>query len=505
MSKRLEELRERFAAHKEALERWSRWCPNRPWAKQREFMRLGELEALYGGAAGGGKTDALLADALQFVDVPGYSAIFFRRSFQDLNLPDAPMDRSHKWLDATDAVWNERDKQWTFPLEDGSITAESATIQFAYCQNIADVQRYKSAAFHRVYIDELTEWQEPEFTYLFSRIRRKKHGPGASIPLAMRAATNPDGPGYGWVRERFSIPENRRIDAPIHHPTESRVFVPSRAEDNPALDLEAYERTLEQLAGGRGGVKWKQLREGLWIPDGAGLVYVFHESTNIAPELPWKRERQRWHFVLGVDYGVTNACGFSVLGWRDNDPRVYVLESFTVQCTLTDEANEVIRGLERIYAFEKMVGDIGGLGKVFVEDGRIRWTLPIEAAQKQNKRGYQKLFNDALGQGHIQLVMATTEDLRNEWKLLPWSPDRSAELKGFANHAADATLYAWRECPNYHERAAAIPPAPGSPEAYAAEERRLEELVDEEMDEENERERDERRRGRTASSLSRLR
>lgn len=478
MSAKLEELRERFAAHREALERWSRWCPNRPWGKQREFAALTELEALYGGAAGGGKTDALLADALRWADTKGYSAIFFRRTFADLNLPDAPMDRSHKWLDGTDANWNERDKQWTFP-ESG------ATLQFAYCQTIADVQRYKSAAFQRIYIDELTEWQEAEYTYLFSRIRRKR---GLDIPLAMRGATNPDGPGYGWVRERFGIPENVRIEGPVRH--EGRVFLPARAEDNPALDLPAYEKSLEQLAGGRGGVKWKQLRDGIWIPDGAGLVYVYNQKLNATPPLPWQKERGRWHFLLGVDYGFTNACGFSVIGWRDGDPHVYVLEAFTMPELLTSGANEVIRGLEKIYAFEKMVGDIGGLGKVYVEEGRRRWTLPIEAAQKQNKRGYQVLFNDALAQGHIKLVEEQTNDLREEWKKLPWDPQRKAELAGFANHAADATLYAWREAPNYHERMPEKPPAPGSPEALALEEKRLEDAVDEELEADGVRERE---------------
>lgn len=484
MSTKLEELRERFAAHKEALERWSRWCPNRPWDKQREFATLTELEALYGGAAGGGKTDALLADALRWADTPGYSAIFFRRTFADLNLPDAPMDRSHKWLDATDAIWNERDKQWTFP-ESG------ATMQFAYCQTLADVQRYKSAAFHRVYIDELTEWQEAEYTYLFSRIRRKR---GIDIPLAMRAATNPDGPGYGWVRKRFAIPENVRIEGQIRHPTESRVFMPARAEDNPALDLPAYEKALEQLVGGRGGVKWKQLRDGIWIPDGSGLVYVYDEKKNKAAPITWKRERSRWHFILGIDYGFSNACGFAVLGWRDDDPTVYVLEAFTLEQLEPSAAAEIVKGLEREYSFEKMVGDVGGMGKGYAEEGRKRWTLPIEPAQKENKRGYQMLFNDALFYGHIKLVEATTADLREEWEQLPWDPERKKELPGFANHAADATLYAWREAPNYHDRAPPPKPHPGSREALEQEEKRIEEALDDELEEDARVER-ERRRG----------
>lgn len=483
---KLEELRARFAAHQEALARWSEWSPHKPWPKQKLFAELEEIEALFGGAAGGGKTDALLAGALEYVDVPEYSGLLLRRTIPDLKLPGALIDRSHKWLDNTRAHWHAQDKQWSFP--------SGATIQFGHCENEGDLQRYKSAEFQFIGIDELTEWPERAYTFLFSRLRRPATGPLSKVPLRMRAASNPDGPGYGWVRERFGIPENVRIEDIIRDEKNGRVFLPARAEDNPALDLTAYEVSLEQMLGGRKGVKWKQLRDGIWIPDGAGLVYVAHESRNKAPKLAWERERERWHFILGIDYGYTNACGFSVLGWRENDPIVYVLEAFTVPELLTGQAAEIVRGLDRIYRFEKMVGDQGGLGKVYVEEGRRRWTLPIEPAEKANKRGYQRLFNDALTEGHIKLVWEKTEDLRAEWKALPWDPLRKKELDGFPNHAADATLYAWRECPNYHERMPEKRPAPGSPEALAEEERRLEEAVDEELEADAATERDRGRR-----------
>ena len=75
---------------------------------------LRHLEAFYGGAAGGGKSIALLMAALQYVDVPGYAAIIFRRSYADLSLPGALMDRAHEWLGSTDAVWHEQIKTWVF-------------------------------------------------------------------------------------------------------------------------------------------------------------------------------------------------------------------------------------------------------------------------------------------------------------------------------------------------------------------------------------------------------
>ena len=89
--------------------------PHKPWPKQRAFLSLECLEALYGGAAGGGKSDALLHDALKYRDVPGYSALLFRKTYTDLSLPDAIMDRAHNWLAGTGARWNDRDKTYILP------------------------------------------------------------------------------------------------------------------------------------------------------------------------------------------------------------------------------------------------------------------------------------------------------------------------------------------------------------------------------------------------------
>ena len=68
------------------------YCPEEPSINQKVFLRTNSIEALFGGAAGGGKSSALLMSALQYVDIPSYSAILFRRTFADLSLPRALMD-----------------------------------------------------------------------------------------------------------------------------------------------------------------------------------------------------------------------------------------------------------------------------------------------------------------------------------------------------------------------------------------------------------------------------
>ena len=82
-----------------------RWVPHAPTKHQQALLALEfyaerdrPIECLYGGSAGGGKTQGLLMAALQYVDVPGYAAMIFRKTYSDLALPGAIMARSKEWL-----------------------------------------------------------------------------------------------------------------------------------------------------------------------------------------------------------------------------------------------------------------------------------------------------------------------------------------------------------------------------------------------------------------------
>ena len=106
--------------------RTTKYIPQAATPKQSAFLLLPHLEALYGGQAGGGKSSALLMAALQYVDVPGYAALLLRRTYADLSLPGALMDRAADWLQPTDAHWNDTAKTWTFP--------SGATVTFGYLE-----------------------------------------------------------------------------------------------------------------------------------------------------------------------------------------------------------------------------------------------------------------------------------------------------------------------------------------------------------------------------------
>jgi len=174
--------------------RMTKYIPHKPTPKQAAFLLLPVREAFYGGAAGGGKSDALLMAALQYVDMPGYSAILFRRTFSDLALPGALLERSTEWLKPTDAKWDDNKKTWHFP--------SGATLTFGYLEHENDKYRYQSSEFNFIGFDELTQFTESQYRYLFSRLRRLK---GSEVPLRMRAASNPGGEGHEWVRASAAL------------------------------------------------------------------------------------------------------------------------------------------------------------------------------------------------------------------------------------------------------------------------------------------------------------
>lgn len=163
------------------------YIPHVPHPPQQAFLLLSFLaEVFYGGAAGGGKSDAGLMGALQYADVPGYSALIIRRTFQDLALPGAIMDRAEEWLAGTGAVKKDGGKLWEFPTADPN---RPATLQFGYAQTHTDVKRYQGAEFQYVFVDELTHFEERTYRYLFSRLR----GPAAPCANCSHMTSQPAG------------------------------------------------------------------------------------------------------------------------------------------------------------------------------------------------------------------------------------------------------------------------------------------------------------------------
>lgn len=233
------------------------------------YLLTDRREVLYGGAAGGGKSGGLLAAALQYADVPGYSALIIRKTYPQLSQSGGLIDLAQEWLADTDASWSGADHRWTFP--------SGAVLKFGHLQYANDRHNYQGGRYHFIGFDELTHWAtDVEYRYMMSRARRPSDlgathlraaadgMTSAHVPIRMRSTTNPGGRGHEWVFSRFIVEwrawREQIAAGNVTAPPPARPFIPSRVWDNPFLDVAEYIETLMELP----PVEREQLLHGDW-------------------------------------------------------------------------------------------------------------------------------------------------------------------------------------------------------------------------------------------------
>jgi predicted phage terminase large subunit-like protein len=255
-------------------------------------MTSSAYEALYGGSAGGGKSEALLAGALRWIREPPFRALILRRTYADLERSLIDRSRTMFRIACPEAEYHETKKLWRFP--------SGAQVQFGHLEREEDKYDYQSAEYSYVAFDELTHFSESQYTYLLSRAR-SAHG----LPIRIRAATNPGGKGHEWVMRRWAPwldPSSERqadpgeklfyrntddgeqyLDGPEEHAL-SRVFIPARVRDNPHL-TKADPTYVERLRG-LDRVTRAQLLDGDWtarVAEGKLFKSVWFERVAGAP------------------------------------------------------------------------------------------------------------------------------------------------------------------------------------------------------------------------------
>lgn len=442
MTDALASLRARIDAQKaKALDTGIPFCPQKPHPAQARFLALTQPEAMFGGAAGPGKSSALLMSALQYVDRPKYSGLLLRKTYKELSQTGSIMDRLGEWLRPTAARWNGDLYRWTFP--------SGARLTFGYCESYADVFRYQGPEYHFVAVDELTTWaEERTWTYFDTRIRRVK---GDDTPLRMRAATNPGNVGHDWVYKRFVKPGDP-----------SRPFLPALMSDNHSLNQAEYEAKLQNQP----KVVRDQLLHGIWVKDTIGLVYSYDEARNSTQELP---DLGEWYAVLSVDLGsseIRPTTAFCITLWHPDHETAYTVrcwaEAGLIPSTIAERCHQVLE----LYPNARIVMDVGALGSGYANEMRQRHRLNIEAAQKKDKLGFRKLLNGALEQGRVVLLAPECAMLIDELTSLLWAPGGLDSDKTQPNHCTDALLYGWRAAQSWRADHRVIEPKLSEEDAW---------------------------------------
>lgn len=266
---------------------------------QTRFLSTTATEVLFGGEAGGGKTDGLVMGALRYVDCPDYTGVIFRRTYKELAGKLLP--RASEWYPSAGGTYNKAEHLWSFP--------SGARVYFSHLEHDDSVEIFQGWEIQYLAFDELTHFTKYQYGYLRSRLRSP-----SGIPLRIRAGSNPGGPGHDWVVDRWApwlrandatytgpratsgevlwsvqegeaarwvtTEEARQINAAWRAapPAErdrmplarSLVFIRSRLSDNPSLQGTGYAQELDTLD----PLTRAQLRDGNWLARPArGLLF----------------------------------------------------------------------------------------------------------------------------------------------------------------------------------------------------------------------------------------
>ena len=292
---------------------------------QTDFLAAPEIDVLYGGAAGGGKSYAMLVDPLRYAHRAAHRALILRRSMPELR---ELIDKSRELYPQAfpGCKFREVEKLWNFP--------SGAKIEFGFLERDADVYRYQGQAYSWIGFDEITHLPtEFSWNYLASRLRTTD----SEIKPYLRCTANPGGIGAHWVKKRYVTPmiPNESFEGSDGL---SRKFIPARLEDNPYLSYDGrYEQMLQALP----EVQRRQLLEGNWdITEGAAFTEFDSNIHIITPfDIPLS-----WERLKGIDYGYASesACIWGAVDPTDGTLIIY-RELYQKNLTGVDLASVITR------------------------------------------------------------------------------------------------------------------------------------------------------------------
>jgi hypothetical protein len=191
------------------------------------------FEALYGGQAGGGKSEVLLQLPLvrEFYKYPKFKGIIFRRTLPELEREIILRSQTDGLYKACGGEYQDQKKRWRFP--------SGAIVQFGHLEHEKDVKIYDTAQYNYMAFDEVTSFTPYQYEYLtFSRCRSSD----VNLPSIVRSGTNPGGIAHNYFRKRFVEPAReggkviRELRTIAGRTVELKlIFIKSKASDNEYL------------------------------------------------------------------------------------------------------------------------------------------------------------------------------------------------------------------------------------------------------------------------------
>jgi len=403
----------------------------------------------YGGAAGGGKTDAFLALALIVCYAfPGAKVSFFRRKYTELEGPDGAIQRSQAiFASLPGASYNDQKHRWQF--DNGSY------IFFRHCQHEKNVHDYQSQQFNVLLIDEATHFTWLIVDYLITRNRCPNiHG---LTPFTVMAS-NPGGIGHGWYSQLYDLQDHTGGEEGPHERIKHRLsdnnkyediyFVPARLEDNQVLMLNDpdYERKLSNREGDLAAA----LRWGDWRTFAGQVFKSFSRSTHVVEPFELPKSWPRWR---AVDWG--KAKPFCCLWFaKDLDiGRIYVYREL-YKTDLTDQQQarmiaEMTMPDETVLytmADPSMWEEKSYDGQVFTTANQYaKNQVPLVKANNDRLGGKRKVDRvlSMLPDGKPGLIIySTCTNLLRTLPVLPYDPIMVEDVDSEAeDHAYDALRY----------------------------------------------------------------
>ena len=310
---------------------------------QTEFLSSSEREVLYGGAAGGGKSYAMLADPLHGLNNPNFSGLLVRHTTEELR--ELIQKSQELYPRAIPGIkWSERKSQWTSP--------QGGRLWMSYLDKDTDVTRYQGQAFNWIGFDELTQWSSPyAWDYMRSRLRSAH---SKDLGLYMRGTTNPGGNGHGWVKKMFidpapantpywatSVETGETIRYPAGHsragdPLFKRRFIPASLFDNPYLaeggDYEAMLLSLPEH-------QKKQLLEGNWDVNEGAAFPEFNRAIHVVKDF---KIPSSWTRFRACDYGYGSYSGVVWFAVSPSEQLIVYRELYCSKVTATDLADMIL-------------------------------------------------------------------------------------------------------------------------------------------------------------------